>query len=220
MTKVYLAHSAHEREQGKDIEARLTKAGYDVHNPFDVEGNDKAFWNENNEVIWNGQPNLEACDWIIDVDLQAVRKADIVVMIMPQDLLTFGCTCEMFYAYMNKIPIFSYVPEAVSGHPWIVGCCRGQVWTDLEELMVFLEARGDPLGSEELLVDILADLEHEQWRHWSSNIANEEDISRDRLNRWAESDVPFDSLSDYEKEHDRVWARKVIAQLKELGIEL
>jgi len=141
-------------------------------------------------------------------------------MIMPQDLVTFGITCEMFYAYMNKIPVYGYVPKAVSGHPWLLGACRGLVWDDLEELMLYLEVQGRSFGSEELLVEILANLEHEQWRYWSSNIANEEDISRDRLNRWAKSDVPFDSLSEYEKEHDRVWARRVIKELKELGIEI
>lgn len=132
--RIYLAHSAHEREQGKEIENTLESMGYEVCNPFDKEGNDKVFW-RGKEVIWDGTPSMEACDWIIWTDFEEVRKSDIVVCIYPQDLITFGITAENTFAYLLQIPVYSYVPELVKGHPWLYGMAKANIFTDLFELL-------------------------------------------------------------------------------------
>jgi hypothetical protein len=59
------------------------------------------------------------------------------------------------------------------------------------------------LGSEPLYsVDWMAVLAHRLWTHWSQHIAEEEDISEERLNRWQELWVPFNELSSEMKEKD------------------
>lgn len=46
-------------------------------------------------------------------------------------------------------------------------------------------------------------LAHRLWTHWSQHIAEEEDISEERLQRWRELWIPYRALSEEEKETDR-----------------
>jgi len=154
MIRIYLAHSAHEKEQGKEIQFQLEAMGYDVYNPFDKEGNDEVFWNENNEVIWDGIPTKESSLWIIFTDLDAVSERDILVCIFPQDLVTFGITCEMIFPFILKnihrwlpmyntngnIKVYSYTPKSIKGHPWIVGS-SDIIFTDIEKLLEYLKEK-------------------------------------------------------------------------------
>jgi len=80
------------------------------------------------------------------------------------------------------------------------------------------------------LIEQLAELEHEQWMKWSEALANEivaylnwlpEDLAielSERLARWHSMWVPYDMLTEKQKEQDRVWARKVVAKLTEFNI--
>jgi len=49
----------------------------------------------------------------------------------------------------------------------------------------------------------LAALAHRLWTHWSQHIAEEEDISEERLRRWDQLWVPYGDLPDDAKETDR-----------------
>jgi len=49
----------------------------------------------------------------------------------------------------------------------------------------------------------LAQLAHRLWAYWSAHIAEEEDISEERLERWRDLWVPFDELSHEEQQTDR-----------------
>ena len=70
------------------------------------------------------------------------------------------------------------------------------------------------------LLEKLATLEHEQWIAWSKSIVREEQISLERYNRWVELWVPYEDLTEEQKEQDRVWARKVLEViLKEIEVE-
>jgi hypothetical protein len=71
---------------------------------------------------------------------------------------------------------------------------------------------------EEELVEELAKLEHVQWMDWSKNIAETEEISPKRLNRWTDLWVPYARLSEEQKESDREYARKVLNVLKEWNL--
>lgn len=62
------------------------------------------------------------------------------------------------------------------------------------------------MGNE--LLEVLSELEHVQWMEWSKAVADE--VSPERRKRWEKYWVPYDQLPEEVKEHDRVWARKVI----------
>jgi hypothetical protein len=64
----------------------------------------------------------------------------------------------------------------------------------------------------DILLERLAALEHEQWCEWSRAVSGE--VSEARFDRWARLWVPYDQLSDEAKEKDRDWARKVIEILR------
>lgn len=46
-------------------------------------------------------------------------------------------------------------------------------------------------------------LAHRLWTHWSQHIAEEEDISDERLQRWRDLWVPFGDLPEAAKDTDR-----------------
>ena len=62
------------------------------------------------------------------------------------------------------------------------------------------------------LVEALADIEHEQWMHWSQAVANNVTISTGA--KWQRSWVAYSALPEELKEADRVWARKVVTLLR------
>ena len=61
-----------------------------------------------------------------------------------------------------------------------------------------------------------AELEHEQWITWSKSVADIEDISENKLNRWRNFWIPYSQLDEYVKEDDRKWADKIINLIKNL----
>ena len=68
----------------------------------------------------------------------------------------------------------------------------------------------------EALLEKLAELEHEQWMVWSRGIAR--DVRRKRRKRWEQYWIPYDKLTEEDKELDRVWARKIMAVLSEFDL--
>lgn len=70
-------------------------------------------------------------------------------------------------------------------------------------------------GGRDQLLEDLAAIEHDQWCGWSRSLANSEQISDERLDRWRDYWVPYDELDDDVQDHDRVWARKVIETVDE-----
>lgn len=59
------------------------------------------------------------------------------------------------------------------------------------------------------LIDLLANLEHEQWSHWTDYFyKNDTSKNRDRWNK--QMKTSYFKLSEKEKESDRKWARKVL----------
>lgn len=63
------------------------------------------------------------------------------------------------------------------------------------------------------LLERLAELEHEQWVAWSQSVAAE--VAPERRQRWARYWVPYRELPEDVKEQDRIWARKVLAIVKQ-----
>ena len=69
------------------------------------------------------------------------------------------------------------------------------------------------------LIEKLADLEHKQWGHWTRYFL--ESYNEDNRKRWnRQANTAYKSLSEKEKESDRVWARKVLKILKQLNLEV
>jgi len=66
------------------------------------------------------------------------------------------------------------------------------------------------------LVNRLAMLEFEQWKHWASEILKQEDISDDRAERWRKLfETSWDDLSEENKLNDFNWAYKVLCVLED-----
>jgi predicted YcjX-like family ATPase len=63
------------------------------------------------------------------------------------------------------------------------------------------------------LMETLAEIEHEQWMHWSRTVAA--DVTEATRSKWQRSWTDYAELPDDVKEADRVWARKVIAVLRQ-----
>jgi len=56
----------------------------------------------------------------------------------------------------------------------------------------------------------LADLEHEQWAHWTRYMLD--NLTPENIARWRrQCDTPYADLSEKEKDSDREWADKVLA---------
>ena len=62
------------------------------------------------------------------------------------------------------------------------------------------------------LIEALAEVEHEQWMHWSQAVATE--VPETTRDKWRRSWAPYANLTDELKEADRVWARKVVSLLQ------
>lgn len=91
-------------------------------------------------------------------------------------------------------------------HDWVLdgNGCEGYIplYTHPKEL------------SDEDLLESLAELEHRQWLAWANNILSTEQISEKRKERWVTCMIPYNELSEEMKEHDRDWARQVLAILR------
>lgn len=59
------------------------------------------------------------------------------------------------------------------------------------------------------IIEALAAIEHDQWMDWSKSIAQTEELSTDRIERWSKLWVPYEELDDNVKEQDRIYARQV-----------
>jgi sarcosine oxidase delta subunit len=71
-----------------------------------------------------------------------------------------------------------------------------------------------------ILIEKLATLEHEQWKHWTKMLYkfHRKEVSYDLMSKWVQNWAPYEMLSEDEKDKDRIWARKVIEILKEDGL--
>ena len=60
----------------------------------------------------------------------------------------------------------------------------------------------------------LAELEHQQWVEWSKDIADKEELSKERLDRWKGLWCDYKDLTEEKKDQDREWADKVLKIMK------
>lgn len=62
----------------------------------------------------------------------------------------------------------------------------------------------------------LAELEHEQWAHWTKYMLD--NLTPENITRWKKQiETPYAELTEKEKESDRVWAKKVIEVIQKEG---
>ena len=62
------------------------------------------------------------------------------------------------------------------------------------------------------LVEAVAEIENEQWMHWSQAVAPK--VLSGVSDNWRGSWVDYAELTEDSKEADRVWARKVVTLLR------
>jgi len=72
------------------------------------------------------------------------------------------------------------------------------------------------------LIEVLADLEHEQWsawaRHFLDRVYYQNPPDEKAIRRWERQiDTPYEKLSEKEKEKDREWAWKMLKKLLLVG---
>jgi hypothetical protein len=82
-------------------------------------------------------------------------------------------------------------------------------------LKAVAEAVQELREKQDVLLERLAELEHEQWVAWARTLMETEQLSKQRKQRWQQYMVPYAELSEDVKEHDRVWARKAVAIVNE-----
>ena len=59
------------------------------------------------------------------------------------------------------------------------------------------------------LVEKLAELEHDQWAHWTEFMLD--NLTLENIARWQRQiRTPYSELSEEEKESDRAWAKKAV----------
>jgi len=59
------------------------------------------------------------------------------------------------------------------------------------------------------LLEALAELEHDQWAHWTKHFLG--NLTPENIERWRrQAETPYSELSESEKDADRVWARHAI----------
>jgi len=64
------------------------------------------------------------------------------------------------------------------------------------------------------LRELLANLEHRQWAHWTRYMLD--NLTDENIARWKRQiATPYDQLTEKEKDSDREWADKVIALLED-----
>lgn len=61
------------------------------------------------------------------------------------------------------------------------------------------------------LLEILAELEHQQWMNWAKDLMIRESLSEEITERWKSYFVLYKDLPESVKELDRNYARKVIS---------
>lgn len=69
----------------------------------------------------------------------------------------------------------------------------------------------ESLLSRKDLVEIVAELEHEQWMAWSKTTAKR--LDAETRARWKRYWIPYSKLTEKVKEQDRIWARKILRAL-------
>lgn len=63
--------------------------------------------------------------------------------------------------------------------------------------------------TDEALLEMLADLEHQQWAHWTEYMLD--NLTEENIKHWKfQINNPYRHLTEKEKESDREWARKVL----------
>ena len=96
---------------------------------------------------------------------------------------------------------------------------RRRIRRDLVELRrVYYAALQTPPLVPAGLLEVLADLEHEQWIYWSQAMAVQGFIPQHKLDRWSPLWVPYRDLPEASKEFDRVFARRVLEVFITAGI--
>ncbi len=71
----------------------------------------------------------------------------------------------------------------------------------------------DNLEENMSLLERLAELEHQQWAHWTRYLMN--NFDNDHIELWDRlCDTPYINLTEQEKNSDREWARKVIGLME------
>jgi hypothetical protein len=65
------------------------------------------------------------------------------------------------------------------------------------------------------LLEALSWYEHLQWMDWSKSLAESECLSSNRMKRWQGLWIPYNELTEEQKDQDRIRAREIMAIVKD-----
>jgi len=80
--------------------------------------------------------------------------------------------------------------------------------------MNLLDPQVEIIKEEDTLREELAALEHEQWMAWAKDVSEEQNVSA-RKEKWKKLFIPYEELSEEDKDKDREWADKVLEIISE-----
>jgi len=110
-------------------------------------------------------------------------------------------------------------PHLNKDHLWACDFCKHTPARRLGIIKTHEWKYHNKQGSEYPILERLAELEHCQWLQWSKNIAETENISPERLERWKKLWKPYAELTETEKDHDRNWAFWALELIKQYSIK-
>lgn len=143
--KIYLCHPFDSRFLMRKWELVIEAEGkIEIINPFfDVEREDKDVLLDTETTLSSQATRKERygltdeqCKNLVERDLDLINTSDGVIVIIDGNI-SYGTIQEMVYAYAYGKPIFAYIANGHSGHPWL-RYHASKIFTDLEELKKYL----------------------------------------------------------------------------------
>lgn len=88
------------------------------------------------------------------------------------------------------------------------------------EILVDFEFEVRNKMNKEQIIERLATLEHKRWVLWTENILQTELLTNKRLEEWKRLQVPYNQLTEEQKEYSRAWAEQIIKAMSKHGTAL
>jgi hypothetical protein len=131
---------------------------------------------------------------------------DIIDVFSPQELLELEVAVKIYGLYATEPRV--KIKSAYQGFDWSHGTFMLVPEQELRRKHVKDITRAELLSLRSI-VEAVAELEHEQWIHWTRFMLS--NLSYENILRWQkQTETPYAELSEKEKESDREWARKVL----------
>lgn len=116
--KIYLAHPHSKKDEGVRIQQEIEHLGIEVINPF--ERGEQEIYERKLGPDGTGLTDQDCSD-IVNMDLDKIDRADMVVALLLDPEKTLGTYMEIFYTgHCTTKPVLVYTPiHRLAVHPWV-----------------------------------------------------------------------------------------------------